>query len=117
MNILKRFKITLFDEIEYRKLNMFIKVREKEGLGYYFDNEYSFNNDFAYAELLKIDVKSYRNIMFTDFYITINETKNAIFLTKKKEALTAKKMLITLLLYKYKSADNVKSAMTYILNK
>lgn len=117
MNILKRFKVSLFDEIEYRKLDNFIKVKEKEGLGYYFDNEYLFNNDFAYAELLMIDVRSYRNLTFTNCTVKINETKNAIFLQEQKEAFRSKKMLISLLLYKYESAENVKSAMINIMNK
>lgn len=117
MNILKRFKISLFDEIEYRKLDNFIKVKQREGLGYYFDNEYSFNNDFAYAELLMIDVRSYRNLIFTNCTIKINEAKNAIFLQEQKEAFRAKKILISLLLYKYESAENVKSAMINILDK
>lgn len=117
MNILKSFKISLFDEIEYVKLNSFIKIKEREELGYYFNNDYSFNNDFAYAELLVIDVKSYRNLIFSECIIKMNESKNALFFQDKKDALKSKKMLISLLLYKYKSAENVKTAMVNIMNK
>lgn len=111
MNILEGFTIKLFEENEYKKLDNFIKIKEKEGLGYFFDNIYYFNNDFAYSKLLMMDIKSYRNLIFDNCYIRINENKNATFLVNYREACRCKKILLTILLIKYSTLEEVRNAI------
>jgi len=117
MNVLDKYKIKLYDEKEYISLDKLIKIDKHDDYGYYFNNSLSFNNDFAYAELLGIDVNSYRNLIYYNCLITTNPTRTATFFNEFKDATKSKKILLFLLLNRYGSLQNVVKTMFNIRNK
>lgn len=116
MNILKKFAISLYDEHNYNKLDKFIRISSDKN-GYYFDNIYKFNNDFAYSELLGIDIKSYRTIIFGNYEIANNEQRTGTYFKEYSDAIKKKKMLLTLILNRYDTFEDVVDSIIRMLNK
>lgn len=117
MNILNKFKISLYDEKEYRKLDKLITVKKHIQGYYFFYNPYDFSNDLAYAELLGIDIHSYRQLVFYNCLVTSNDSRTGTFFIEYREAMRGKKILLTLLLTRYRTTNEIVKAITNILNK
>lgn len=118
MNVLEKYKTELYDENEYSLLDRYIKiVKHDEYNGYFYDNSLSFNSDFAYAELLGIDITAYRHLIYNNCLTTDSNSFVAKFFKDFKEASVRKKVLIFLLLSKYKTKENAIRAMINIKDK
>lgn len=108
MDILKKFTLTLYDEDEYKKIDDFIQVNEKENYqGFYYHNVYFMTNDLAYSKLLDLDINSYRNIIYYNCEIFFNENKTGTFFLHREDAIKKKRLLIILLLNRYNTYNNM----------
>lgn len=103
-----------YNKQEYIKLNNFITI-EKNDLGYYFNNPYKFNNDFAYSELIKIDINSYRSIMFANCNTSKNKQMTGFFYKEYKTAIKKKKILLMLILNRYDTYEKVVNRIVNIM--
>lgn len=116
MNILKKFLIKLYDENDYKKLDNFIKISADENGYFYFNNIYKFNNDFAYSELLSIDIRSYRTIIFSNCEVKDNLQRTGLYFKEYSDAVRKKKMLLTLILNRYDTFEDVVDSIIRIMN-
>lgn len=118
MDILKKFAIKSYDEDEYKKIDNFIHINEKEEYkGFYYHNMYFMTNDLAYSTLLDLDINSYRNIIYYNCEILFNENKTGTFFLNRNDAIKKKKLLIILLLNRYGTYNNLINRIHNIIIK
>lgn len=114
MDVLSKYKIYLYSEKEYLKVDKFITLGLAEN-GYFFKNPLNINNDFGYADLLEVDVRTYRKFIFCNVQYFMNEKQTTYLFKNEKEARRKKKLLIILLLEKYNTLNNISRKMSNLL--
>lgn len=116
MNIFEKYKVDLYDNKEFIKLDKYITIGSTED-GFYFKNPKNINNDFGYSALLELDVRAYRRLMYSGTKYKEHINKTTFLYENQKEARRKKKLLLILLLDKYKTLNEIEIKMNYLLSK